>query len=163
MINKLTRLIKGALSNNEKEIVIKTNEIIDWINNIGSTATPNYKIYRALLTQTGTSAPVATVLENTLGDDIVWTRGGAGQYTGTLNGAFTDNKVSLPYYGDNGTVATILSADTGSYIGRYLLYAQHSVSNYINIDCQDASFNSEDLSVILGNGFAILIDFKVYN
>lgn len=34
--------------------------------------TMNYKVYTALLTQTGTDAPVATVLENTLGFDIVW-------------------------------------------------------------------------------------------
>lgn len=31
-----------------------------------------YKVYTALLTQTGTDAPVATVLENTLGFDINW-------------------------------------------------------------------------------------------
>jgi hypothetical protein len=31
-----------------------------------------YKVYTALLTQTGTTAPVATVLENTLGFDVVW-------------------------------------------------------------------------------------------
>jgi hypothetical protein len=31
-----------------------------------------YRNYTALLTQTGTDAPVATVLENTLGFDIVW-------------------------------------------------------------------------------------------
>ena len=31
-----------------------------------------YKVYTALLTQTGTNAPVATVLENTLGGTPVW-------------------------------------------------------------------------------------------
>ena len=30
-----------------------------------------YKVYTALLTQSGTDAPVATVLENTLTDDII--------------------------------------------------------------------------------------------
>jgi hypothetical protein len=51
-----------------------------------------YKIYTALLTQSGTDAPVATVLENTLGGEVVWARGGVGNYTGTLVGAFTLNK-----------------------------------------------------------------------
>ena len=50
------------------------------------------KVYRALLTQTGQIAPTAVVLENSLGGDIVWTRGSLGYYTGTLNGAFTQNK-----------------------------------------------------------------------
>jgi hypothetical protein len=51
-----------------------------------------YKIYVALLTQTGSSAPVATVLENTLGGTVVWTRSTAGVYAGTLSSAFTLNK-----------------------------------------------------------------------
>jgi hypothetical protein len=50
------------------------------------------KIYTALLTQTGTSAPVANVLENTLGGTVVWTRIDVGNYVATLTGAFTLNK-----------------------------------------------------------------------
>jgi hypothetical protein len=53
------------------------------------------KVYRALLTQSGTSAPVATVLENTLGGTVVWTRDSTGVYTGTLASAFTANKTML--------------------------------------------------------------------
>jgi hypothetical protein len=49
------------------------------------------KVYTALLTQTGTNAPVATVLENTIGN-IVWSYDSAGTYFGTLSGAFTANK-----------------------------------------------------------------------
>lgn len=52
----------------------------------------NPKVYRALMTQTGTSAPSVTVLENTVGT-IVWTRSAAGTYVGTLSGAFAENKV----------------------------------------------------------------------
>ena len=46
------------------------------------------KVYRALLTQNGTDAPVVTVLENTLGGEVVWTRVQAGVYIATLAGAF---------------------------------------------------------------------------
>lgn len=48
---------------------------------------PKYKVYTALLTQTGTSAPVATVLENTIGA-IVFGYDQPGTYTLTLSGAF---------------------------------------------------------------------------
>jgi hypothetical protein len=51
----------------------------------------NYKIYVALISQTGTSAPTVTILENTLGD-IVWTRASTGLYYGTLTGAFLASK-----------------------------------------------------------------------
>lgn len=54
-----------------------------------------YKVYTALLSQSGTSAPTATVLENTLGGTIVWTRSNTGQYVGTLTGAFTDQKTII--------------------------------------------------------------------
>ena len=51
------------------------------------------KVYRALLTQTNTDAPVATVLENTLGGDVVWTYNAEGTYIGTLADAFSTSTV----------------------------------------------------------------------
>ena len=39
-----------------------------------------YKVYTALLTQTSQNAPVATVLENTLGGTLTFSRDDAGQY-----------------------------------------------------------------------------------
>lgn len=53
-----------------------------------------YKVYTAFLTQSGTSAPVANVFENTLGGTIVWTRDSTGIYSGTLANAFTVNKTA---------------------------------------------------------------------
>ena len=77
------------------------------------------KVYKALLTQTGTAAPTAVVLENTLGD-IVWTRDGIGQYLGTLSSAFTLNKTALQSgqnYGNLGNEITYLYyADSNSLI-----------------------------------------------
>ena len=51
-----------------------------------------YKVYTALLSQTSTNAPVATVLENTLGGTLVWSRVNTGEYRATLSGVFTVNK-----------------------------------------------------------------------
>ena len=52
-----------------------------------------YLKYVGTFNQTGTAAPIVTVLENTLGN-IVWTRDGVGVYAGTLAGAFpTASKV----------------------------------------------------------------------
>jgi hypothetical protein len=53
------------------------------------------KIYMALLTQSGTDAPVATVLMNTLGGTVVWTYNGNGSYIATLSGAFPASKTWL--------------------------------------------------------------------
>lgn len=65
-----------------------------------------YLVYTALLTQAGTDAPVATVFgDNTIGG-IVWTRLAAGQYNGTLTGAFTLNKTFIPPF--DGTFGSVL-------------------------------------------------------
>lgn len=53
-----------------------------------------YKIYTALLTQTGTDAPVATVLENTLGT-VTWGREDAGLYYGTFSTSFDTSKTYI--------------------------------------------------------------------
>ena len=54
-----------------------------------------YKVYSALITQTGTNDPTVIILENTLGETIVWTRQFAGSYLGTSTGTFTANKTSV--------------------------------------------------------------------
>ena len=60
-----------------------------------------YKVYTALLTQSGTNAPVATVLENTLGN-IVWSRRFLGTYEGSLIRAFTENKTTIQIIANTG-------------------------------------------------------------
>lgn len=84
------------------------------------------KRYVALLTQTGTDDPVATVLENELSAAIVWARSTDGTYTGTLADAFTTAKtvamigMGIPVAGERGfcqiahtseDVVTITTAD----------------------------------------------------
>jgi hypothetical protein len=50
-------------------------------------------VYTALVSQSGTSAPTATVLENTLDGTVVWSRDSTGSYRATLAGVFTGNTV----------------------------------------------------------------------
>lgn len=64
-------------------------------NGSGTLSWDGAKKYIALLTQTGTNAPTATVLENSLGGTVVWTRTGAGDYLGTLTGAFSQTKTHI--------------------------------------------------------------------
>lgn len=64
------------------------------------------KRYIAILNQNGTNVPVATVLENSLGP-IVWARSSAGQYVGTLVGAFpADRTTALLGKGQGGEADT---------------------------------------------------------
>lgn len=61
----------------------------------GNGNAPGIKVYRALLTQSGTDAPVATVLENTLGGTVVWGYNNPGRYVATLASAFTEAKTVI--------------------------------------------------------------------
>jgi len=53
-----------------------------------------YKTYVATMYQSGTNAPTATIMENTIGS-ISWARTGVGTYRGTLSGAFTTGKTTV--------------------------------------------------------------------
>lgn len=77
----------------------------EWVNN--TTSESGYKSYVALISQTGTAAPTVVILENSLGD-IVWTRTSAGQYVGTLTGAFISTKtfVRINTSINTGTIVT---------------------------------------------------------
>jgi hypothetical protein len=66
-----------------------------WVGHEDGTAWPavGYKEYVALLTQTGTNAPVATVLSNTLGT-VTFSRQDIGTYSINSSSLFTQNKNS---------------------------------------------------------------------
>lgn len=74
-----------------------------------------YLEYEATLTQSGSSAPVATVLKNTLGGTLVWARSTDGVYTATLASAFTANRTSLEV-GQNSGVLTFFYRNTTSQL-----------------------------------------------
>ena len=89
-----------------------------------------YTVYTALITQTGTTAPVATVLQNTTGGTIVWTRPsnpGVGRYVATISGAsYTANK----------TVVIVTSGGNSDMILRPVVSSTTTVDWY-NIDSSD--------------------------
>ena len=58
-----------------------------------------YKVYRALLTQTGSEDPTAVILENTLGESVIWKRSTTGGYTAEKTSGFDTTKT---FYNTNG-------------------------------------------------------------
>ena len=79
----------GILLYNEEYIKL---EAISVTKNGVEIATIQYKVYTALLTQSGVTAPVATVLENTIGA-ITLTYSAPGEYYITSSSLFTTGKV----------------------------------------------------------------------
>lgn len=84
----------------------------------GKAAVSTTKVYRALLSQSGTDAPVATVLENSLGGVPVWTRANPGEYLLTLASAFlgTATPIRDALFNDSGgTFDAVLGTDGGAH------------------------------------------------
>ncbi len=93
-VNKMTLTHSGDLNLVNLAGTGTRQVVADASGNLSAT-TPQPLKYVALLTQTGTSAPTATVLENTLGGTVVWSYTSVGNYTGTLSGAFTVSKTGV--------------------------------------------------------------------
>lgn len=105
------------------------------------------KMYTALLSQSGTDAPVATVLMNTLGGTVVWARTGVGVYTATLAGAFTENKTFLP----NVFILSDSGIPTGSIV------VSRFSPNIIKLESFNNAGDPEEIGIYLLNPFSIQI------
>lgn len=98
---KINNLPNGTPSLSDKIVVsdgvtgASENITIQQLGEVLNTGSDVVGVYRAILNQTGTNAPVATVIDNTLGGDIVWTYSTVGRYNGTLVGAFIDIPVVI--------------------------------------------------------------------
>ena len=118
----------------------------------GSSDSRPYKVYTALLTQSGTDAPVATVLENTLGGDVVWSYNSIGIYHATSIGSFTENKTILP----NTYTASVDGAISSTF-------------DFFNLDENIVSIRTSDImgtnqdDLINFNGEDFLFEIRVYN
>jgi hypothetical protein len=72
------------------------------VSDISSLTNIGYTVYTALITQAGTAAPVATILQNTTGATFTWARTSGGTYTITASSnAFTSNKTLV--FNNNGS------------------------------------------------------------
>lgn len=113
-----------------------------------------YKVYTALLTQTGENAPVVTVLENTLGD-ISFGYSSAGNYTITSDKLFIDDKtvVTIGQNNNNG----------GGGNNTFVLYSTNisssSLLQFSSLDVSDTGGSFTDNGLLTKTQ----IEIRVYN
>jgi len=90
-------------------------------------SSPSYSVYTALLSQTGTNAPVPTILEDTT-TGITWNYDSVGFYYATISGGFDITKTAIfglsPNGAYNGFVTGRVSVDIDS--GILYIYVQNS-------------------------------------
>ena len=67
-----------------------------------------YTVYTALIDQATTAAPTATVLQNTTGGTITWSRASTGNYTAVISGAnYVENKTAILLGNTNATMSIL--------------------------------------------------------
>jgi hypothetical protein len=88
-------------------VTVNDDLVVNGTNNIRP-----YKVYSAILSQTGTNAPTAVVLENTIGS-IFLTRTDVGMYRISSNSLFTADKTSISCNGVGYTNGELVYAVVG--------------------------------------------------
>jgi len=143
--NSTTHIVLWNLEENKLLWVNTKNNIVE--NEISGASQPTYKVYTALLNQTGISAPVATVLENTIGD-ITWTYESTGVYYANSSNLFNGNIFISPYiyYNNEIDAMVVLSSDP-----------QYNTNNILQFFC------SANNAGIDGRLINIPIEIRVYN
>lgn len=119
-----------------------------------------YRSYKALLTQTGTDAPVATVLENNLGINITYAYDSVGSYF-----AYT----SVPFFASptetiTGQTVEVIMTPSSSFnflSGDDYVLAAYPVFFFImQIATTQAGTLTDD---VLGYSFSTVFEIRVYN
>ena len=110
----------------------------------GESASVNYKVYSAILNQSGENAPVPIILENTLPGTLTWSYESTGDYFATYSQSFNGRKV-LCFIGG------------ASNPGTTYLFKQNDVATI-----ELASWNS--INILTNNLITgISIEIRVYN
>lgn len=113
--------------------------------------TLGYKVYTALLSQSGGLDPEVIELENTIGN-IVWTYVSDGVFTATLAGAFILNKTAVfpVMFGDDNSTP-------------FHSYGVCTNSNYIELFVWNANGTTQPSILGDGNNLKCPIEIRVYN
>lgn len=121
-----------------KNITFKADVSIDGNLSVAGTVPDSrpYKVYTARLSQSGTNAPVATVLENTLGFIPIWQYSVAGSYyfDNIPNGGSIPIRIETR---DDGTLANGILLDdntTRNNLFEFRIYGEYAgnILNYFN-------------------------------
>jgi hypothetical protein len=120
----------------------------------GLSFTPTYKVYTALLSQSGTNPPVATVLENTLGVSITWAYGSLGNYNTNYITGDTNKVAIFCSQGSSPVSYSILSYANSS--GPTVAFNIQTLANYTGAFIGAIGPNNG----LLSNAF---VEIRIYN
>lgn len=142
--NILNRRLGLVTIPNLQRVVNNLLETIGFVNDALPDSRP-YKAYSALISQTGTSAPTAVVLENTLGGTPVFSYVGSGEYRLTLTGAFPQLKYFSPF------PVSFYNSTPGDGVVTYYWFRENDNSVLITCLEGDSELNNAPIGFIVYN------------
>lgn len=132
----------------------------------GPEGTFGYNTYVGTMTQSGTSAPVVSILQNTLVDTTpTWTRSGVGDYVLTATSSFPSYATKLWISGmsDDANIGAssipIINA-TGGVVGHYKIYA--SDADRVKMAVFNTAGSQVDLVTLIGTTKIYLPEIRIY-
>jgi hypothetical protein len=128
---------------------------VSLVNGVVEVPITNYKVYTALINQEGTNDPIVTVLENTLGVTIIWTRLIQGVYQGILSSPIMT--IGKTFFSTNGSSigATLACVNYGTLQGDIQI-------DRVQINHTSISSGSIPLAKV-DNLINLPIEIRVYN
>ena len=97
-------------------------------------ATKKYNVYSALISQSGTTAPTATILENTLGFTPTWGYANTGTYILSSSGEWTGNEFVISSYGGVSGVTVVFDFVREDSDTNDLLFKVYTVDPYTEVN-----------------------------
>jgi hypothetical protein len=155
LINNINELINQSIVNTETILNIVTEDLILLGGSSESVDSRPYKVYTALLSQTGTGAPIATILENTLESDITYFRDSTGTYYAEASEyVFLDqSKITIVIGSNNGQFSY-----SSSITKAPLVITSQPDGNYFDIITANIVNNNLSDDIL----FNTVIEIKVY-
>lgn len=138
----------GAAYNDDYSSKFTKRSLVDkaFVTGITSSISPSYLSYVAIISQVGTNDPTVTILQNTLGDTITWSRTGVGSYKGTKGTPFTHQNIYV-----------MIGQPYGAGIGASARVSNFSGQNHVSvITFSHATGSADDVL------FSQTIEIRVY-
>jgi hypothetical protein len=117
-----------------------------------------YRTYKAFLMQTGSNAPVATVVDNNLGINVSYEYDGTGYYFAFLSrDLFINTTETL----SGRKVEVTITPSSSIGLGGTVIMSAYPV--FFNVIAIESNVDNVDTDGLLGNYFSSVLEIKVYN
>ncbi len=136
----------GVTAGTYNNVTVNSQGVATGGSNISYLTALPYTEYDATLTQSGTSAPTATVVYNNTGGTITWTRSSTGTYKATISGATFTTGSTVALISNNYTSST-LGINTTALTSTTVITINSLTYSSFNMSLTDGVLNNTSIKI----------------